>query len=154
MTKEWMHIFISNLEHSYRDILDQWNWALSKKVLSTVWQHTVIHSCTWKENSGKPTKLPNQERTALTNSSMARKAMRLAAMLATSLMEDEAPAAAASRKFLSFLKIKPITVNLLKSWKVQIIMFWNQSRAIMMNSLLKQCISNFHICLCLSGSKK
>ena len=27
-------------------------------------------------------------------------------MLATSLMEDEAPAAAASRKFLSFLKIK------------------------------------------------
>ena len=32
--------------------------------------------------------------------------MRLAAILATSLMEDEAPAAAASRKFLSFLKIK------------------------------------------------
>ena len=47
---------------------------------------------------------PSQPSVALRNASMARKAIRLAAMLATSMMEDEAPAEAASSKFLSLLK--------------------------------------------------
>ena len=36
MTKEWIHIIKLNLEYSYSGILDQWNLAVSKKVLSTV----------------------------------------------------------------------------------------------------------------------
>ena len=51
-------------------------------------------------------KLPNQESIALTNASIDRKAIRLAAILATSLMEADAPAAAASIIFVSFLKYK------------------------------------------------
>ena len=54
--------------------------------------------------SGWHTKLPNHEMIAFTNASMARKAIRLAAMLATSLIEAEAPAAAASRMLRSFLE--------------------------------------------------
>lgn len=63
-----------------------------------------ILQLTWNENSGYPTKLPNQENTALTKANIARKAIKLAAMLATSFIDDEAPAAAASNMFLSFLK--------------------------------------------------
>jgi hypothetical protein len=49
---------------------------------------------TWNDKVGKPTKLPNHDKTALTNSNMAINAIRLAAMLATNLMEADAPAAA------------------------------------------------------------
>lgn len=49
---------------------------------------------------------PNQLRAALMNSSTAKKAMRLAAMLATSATEVAAPLLAASRMFRSSLRSK------------------------------------------------
>lgn len=58
---------------------------------------------TWKEKSLISTISPNQHKAALMNSSTAKKAMRLAAMLATSPMEAAAPLLAASRMFRSSL---------------------------------------------------
>ena len=52
-----------------------------------------------------PTLSPNQVRVALKNSNKAMKASRLAAILATRGMADEAPEAAASTKFFSGLEV-------------------------------------------------
>ena len=64
----------------------------------------TIH--TSKERPGRQTNAPNQAIVAFTKARRAMKAMRLAAMLATSAMDCEAPAAAASSKFLCCLKVK------------------------------------------------
>ena len=62
---------------------------------------------TSKESQGRQTKAPNQAMVAFTKASRARKAIRLAAMLATRAMDWDAPAAAASSKFLYCLKWQP-----------------------------------------------
>ena len=63
-----------------------------------------IGPSTSKERPGRQMKAPNQAMVAFTKARRARKAMRLAAMLATRAMDCEAPAAAASSKFLYCLK--------------------------------------------------
>ena len=84
---------------------------LQKKLRPKKRQITSRYKLTWNDKVGKPTKLPNHDKTALTNSNMAINAIRLAAMLATNLMEADAPAAAASNIFLSFLENKIIILN-------------------------------------------
>ena len=72
---------------------------------------------TSKERPGRQMNAPNQAIVAFTKARRAMKAMRLAAMLATSAMDCEAPAAAASSKFLCCLKVKQtkVTTSLLPS---------------------------------------
>lgn len=58
---------------------------------------------TWNVSAGYPTIPPSQLKAWFINPRMARKAIRLAAMLATRPMEAEAPLLAASRMFCSSL---------------------------------------------------
>lgn len=71
-----------------------------------IWQLKPALGHTWKVRPSMSTISPNQRRAALMNSSTAKKAMRLAAMLATSPTEVAAPLLAASRMFLSSLRGK------------------------------------------------
>ena len=66
----------------------------------------VLIKLTSNDNCGQSTILPNQLSIAFTNARRDRNAIRLAAMLATRLIDCDAPAAAASIKFCSVLKQK------------------------------------------------
>ena len=66
----------------------------------------LLIKLTSNDNCGQSTILPNQLSIAFTNARRERNAIRLAAMLATRLIDCEAPAAAASIKFCSVLKQK------------------------------------------------
>lgn len=72
---------------------------------------------TSKLRSGRPTMDPSHDNTPLKNARNARKAIKLAAMLATNAMAVDAPLAAASITFLSLLqKNKTVSQICKKRW--------------------------------------
>lgn len=72
---------------------------------------------------------------------MAIKAIRLAAMLATSLMDAEAPAAAASKIFLSFLKNQKKIISI----EIRIIMFYIKILKTFYDNITTNCQKNKNV---------
>ena len=110
-------------KNSYESQLPSWFWKelrvsleISLVIITIFLRLKYSNQLAWKLSSGYPSMLPKYDNTPLKNEMNAKKVMSMAATLATKVMADAAPLAAASITFLSSLKGKIKEIN--KRWLI------------------------------------